>query len=310
VSLVANASLDVTGTTQASRATGTVTIVRLNYAPQSDFGSILTRAAPPVQSPEAPDSFLENMRLNIRVRTSAATAVQASLAENLQVDGDLRIRGTAARPGVLGRLSVTRGELVFFGSKYRVNTGTVGFFDPLRIEPVLNFSLETQAKGVNVVLNVTGPVDNMKLSYTSEPPLQFQEIVSLLASGKTPTSDPTLLANQPSQPSQSFQQMGESAIVSKALADPVASRLERVFGISQLKIDPAFTNGSDIPQARVTLQQQVATNLTFTYITALDDPNAQIIRVEWSFSPQWSAVANRDQDGIFSVSLFYKKQFR
>ena len=55
----------------------------------------------------------------------------------------------------------------------------------------------------------------MKLSYTSDPPLQFQEIVSLLASGKTPTSDPTLLANQPSQPQQSFQQMGETAIVSK-----------------------------------------------------------------------------------------------
>src|SRR5689334_4236092 len=124
-------------------------------------------------------------------------------------------------------------------------------------------------------LKVTGPVDNMKLSYTSEPPLQFQEIVSLLASGKTPTSDPTLLANQPSTPDQSFQQMGESAVVSKALADPVANRLQRVFGVSQLKIDPAFTSGSDLPQARVTLQQQVAQNITFTYVTALDDPNSQ-----------------------------------
>jgi autotransporter translocation and assembly factor TamB len=310
ISVVANASLNLTGTAQASRASGTVTIVRLTYAPQSDFGSILARAAPPVQSAEAPDSFLENMRLDIRVRTSSGTAVQASLAENLQVDGDLRIRGTAARPGMLGRLSITSGELVFFGSKYRVNTGTVGFFDPLRIEPVLNFSLETQAKGVNVVLNVTGPVDNMKLSYTSEPPLQFQEIINLLATGKTPTSDPTLLANQPSQPQQNFQQMGESALVAKTLADPVASRLQRVFGISQLKIDPSFTSGSNLPQARVTLQQQVTSNLTFTYITALDDPNAQIVRVEWAVSPQWSAVANRDQNGIFSISLFYKKQFR
>jgi translocation and assembly module TamB len=211
---------------------------------------------------------------------------------------------------MLGRLSVTRGQLVFFGSKYEVSTGSVSFYNPLRIEPVLDVSLETQAKGVTVVLNVTGPVDNMKLSYTSEPPLQFQEIVSLLASGKTPTSDPTLLANQPSQPQQSFQQMGESAIVGKALADPVASRLERVFGISQLKIDPAFTSGSDLPQARVTLQQQVASNLTFTYVTALDDPNAQIIRVEWAFSPRWSAVANRDENGMVSLNLFYKKQFR
>jgi translocation and assembly module TamB len=163
---------------------------------------------------------------------------------------------------------------------------------------------------VTVVLNVRGPVDNMKLSYTSEPPLQFQEIVSLLASGRTPTSDPTLLANQPPTPTQSFEQMGESALVAKALADPISNRLERVFGVSQLKIDPAFTSGSDLPQARVTLQQQVASNITFTYVTALDDPNSQIVRVEWAFNPTWSAVANRDENGIFSINLFYKKQFR
>jgi translocation and assembly module TamB len=270
----------------------------------------LTRAAPPVQAPAAPNPLLDNMRLDIRVRTTSSTAVQASLAENIQVEADLRVRGTAARPGVLGRVSITEGDLVFFGSKYRVSSGDITFYNPVRIEPVLNVTLETQAKGVNVVLTVTGPIDNMKLSYTSDPPLQFQEIVSLLASGRTPTSDPTLLANQPSQPQQSFQQMGETAIVSKAIADPVASRLQRVFGVSQLKIDPTFTSGSELPQARVTLQQQVATNLTFTYVTALNDPNTQVIRIEWSFNPRWSAVANRDENGIVSVSFLYKKQFR
>jgi translocation and assembly module TamB len=236
--------------------------------------------------------------------------VQASLAENIQVDADLRLRGTASRPSVLGRVLVTEGDLVFFGSEYRVTQGTVAFYNPSRIEPVLNLTLETQAKGVTVVLNVTGPIDNLKLNYSSDPPLQFQEIVGLLATGKAPTSDPTLLANQPSQPQQSFTQMGETALVSKAIADPVASRLERVFGVSQLKIDPTFVSGSDLPQARVTLQQQVATNLTFTYITALQDPNVQVIRIEWSVSPQWSVFANRDENGILSINFLYKKQFR
>jgi len=289
---------------------GTATIDQVTYSPRSDIGSILARSAPPVQSPTTPSPFLDNMKLEIRVRTSSGLAVQASLAQNLQADADLRIRGTASLPGVLGRITITQGQLVFFGSEYTVDTGTIGFFNPVRIEPILDISLQTQAKGVTVTLRVTGPVDNMKLSYTSDPPLQFQEIVSLLASGKTPTSDPTILANQPQQPAQGFQQMGESAIVGKALADPVASRLQRVFGVSQLKIDPSFTSGSDLPQARVTLQQQIANNLTFTYVTALDDPNTQIIRIEWAFSPRWSALANRDENGIFSINFLYKKQFR
>jgi translocation and assembly module TamB len=310
VSIVADANLNLTGTTEGSVASGTVTVQQVTYNPKSDFASLLSRAAPPVQAPATPSPLLDNMKLDIRVRTSDAMAVQASLAQNLQSDADLRIRGMASQPGVLGRVTISEGQLVFFGSTYTVNTGTISFYNPTRIEPVLNISLETKAKGVDVALTVTGPIDNMKLSYTSDPPLQFQEIVGLLASGKTPTSDPTLLANQPSTPPQSFQQMGESALVSKALADPVSSQLQRVFGVSQLKVDPTFTSGSELPQARLTLQQQISSNVTFTYVTALNDPNTQIIRAEWAFNQQWSAIATRDQYGIFSVNFFYKKQFR
>jgi len=65
-----------------------------------------------------------------------------------------------------------------------------------------------------------------------------------------------------------------------------------------------------VPQARVTLQQRISNNMTFSYVTALNDPNSQIIKVQWDVNPQWSAVANRDQNGIVSVRLTYKKQFR
>ena len=308
VSIVAEANVRLSGTNDTSVLSGTVTIDRVTYAPRTDLASVLTRAAPPVQSAAVPSPLLENMKLDIQVRSSDATAIQTSLAENLQVDADLHIRGTAASPGVLGRVTITEGQLAFFGATYAVNTGTIAFYNPVRVEPILDLSLETSAKGVDVVLRVTGPVDNMKLSYTSDPPLQFQEIIGLLAAGKAPTSDPTLLANQPSHPPQTFQQMGESALVSKALADPVASQLQRVFGVSQFKIDPTFTNGSALPTAQLTLQQQIASNLTFTYVTPLNSSNTQTIRVEWALNPQWSAVAMRDENGIFSVNFLYKKQ--
>jgi len=237
-------------------------------------------------------------------------AVQASLAQNLQAEADLRLRGTAAEPGMTGRVNISEGKLVFFGSTYTVNSGTINFYNPLRIQPVLNINLETMTQGVDVVLTVTGPIDNMKLTYTSDPPLQFQEIVALLAAGKTPTSDPTILANQPAPPQQGFAQMGESAIVGQAVANPVASQLKRVFGVTQLKIDPTFVSGSEVPQARLTLQQQITANLTFTYVTDLNASNTQIIRVEWALNPRWSAVANRDENGIFSVDFIYKREFR
>jgi translocation and assembly module TamB len=308
--VVASANVGLSGTAANSSLSGAVTVEQVSYAAKSDLGSLLSLAAPPVQTPYAPSPVLENMRLDVRVRSSSALGVQSSVAQNLQLTSDLRIRGSAAHPGVLGRVVITEGKLVFFGSTYTVNIGTIAFYNPIRIEPILDLSLETQAQGVDVVLKVTGPIDNMKLSYTSDPPLQFEEIVNLLATGNTPTSDPTLLANQASLPAQNFQQIGESAIVGRALADPVTSQLQRVFGITQLKINPAFTSGSQLPQAQLSLQQQISTNVTVTYITGLNTANADTIQVLWTISPRWSAQALRDYNGIFSLTLIYKKQIR
>jgi translocation and assembly module TamB len=309
VSIVSEAVLRLSGTTQSSLVSGTIEVNKISYAPQSDLGSLLARSATPVQQSPEPSPLFDNMNLDVRVRTAPSLAVQTSLAQNVKAEGDLRVRGTASKPAVLGRVRISEGQLVFFGSTYTVNSGTISFYNQARIEPVLNINLETQAQGVDVILTVTGPIDDMKLSYTSDPPLQFQEIVSLLASGKTPTSDPTLLANQP-QTQQSFQQMGEAAIVSKTLADPVSNSLKRVFGVSQFKIDPTFTSGSQLPTAQLTLRQQITSNVTFTYVSALSEPNSTLIRVEWAFNPQWSAVTTRDRNGIVSLNFWYKRQFR
>jgi len=308
--LVASANINLGGATGNSTLSGSITVEQVSFATRTDLGSLLSLAAPPVQTPSAPSPFLDTMRLDLRVRSSSSLGVQSSLAQNLELTTDLRVRGTAANPGVLGRVLITEGKLLFFGSTYTVNTGTIAFYNPIRIEPILDLSLETTTQGVDVVLRVTGPVDNMKLSYTSDPPLQFQEIVGLLAGGTTPTSDPTLLANSPALPPQTFQQMGESAIVGRALADPVTNQLQRVFGVTQLKINPAFTSGSQLPEAQLSLQQQISNNLTFTYVTGLNTANAETIQVLWTFTPRWSAQALRDYNGIFSVTLIYKKQFR
>ncbi|MBV8843097.1 MAG: translocation/assembly module TamB domain-containing protein, partial [Bryobacterales bacterium] len=194
--------------------------------------------------------------------------------------------------------------------KYTINEGSVSFYNPYKIQPVLDLNLETTVQSVNVVLSVTGPVENMKLSYHSDPPLQFSEIVALLGAGKTPTSDPVLLANQPTIPQQSVTDMGASALLGAAVANPVAGQLQRVFGVSQLKIAPTFVSGSTIPQAQVTLQQQISQNILFTYVTDLTQPDSQILRVEWQINPRWSAVASREINGLVGVDLFYKRRFR
>jgi translocation and assembly module TamB len=97
--------------------------------------------------------------------------------------------------------------------------------------------------------------------------------------------------------------------VGQAIANPLADRLSRVFGVTQLKIAPTFVSGSSLPQARITLQQQVRDNVTFTYSQDLNQANSQLVRVELQLTPQFSAVATRDENGIFGVDFYWRKQF-
>lgn len=304
ISATSNATITLAGNLKRSTMSGTVSIERIAYARSSDLGSLLSAASIPASTPGAPSLLLSGMRLDVHVLTAPDIQIISAYANRLSVIANLTLRGTAEHPGVLGRMTVTDGQLVFFGNTYTVTTGTINFYDPSAISPILNISLDTVAQGVNVTIGVTGAMDDLKLSYRSDPPLTFEQIVQLLATNTTP-ANPVIAAHQPTPPPQSFGQMGESALLGQAVANPLASRVQRVFGLSQLKIDPSFS-GNNGQTARVTLQQKIASNITFTYITDVTQTNGQIVRVQWDLTNSLSAVGLRDYNGNVSVEFFYK----
>jgi translocation and assembly module TamB len=308
VSTVANANLNLTGSEDRSMVEGSVTIVRTGFNPQSDFSSLLAASAEPVETPAARTGLVGGMNFDIQINTAPNIQFQSSLTQDVQMEANLRLRGTFSNPAVLGRINITQGQVIFFGTKYTINQGSVQFFNPVRIDPILDVDLETKANGIDVTLNVSGPLNKPNLTPRSDPPLQFNEIVALLATGRSPTSDPTRLAQESTAP-QSWQQMGASALLGQALASPVAGRLQRFFGVSQLRIDPTLPGVESNPQARLTLEQQVTSDITFTYITDVTNSNPQVVRVEWSFAKQWSAVALREDNGVFGLDFFYKRRF-
>ena len=309
VSTVADASLNFTGTEERSMLAGSITILRSGINLQSDFSSLLAKSAQPVHTPSAQAGLLGGMNFDIQIDTAPDIQFQSSLTENLQAEANLKLRGTASNPALLGRINITQGQLTFFGVSYTINQGSIAFYNPVKVEPILDIDLETKARGIDVTLTVSGPATKPTLTPRSDPPLQFNEIVALLATGRTPTSDPSLLTQQSSEP-QSWQQIGASALLGQAIANPVAGRLQRFFGVSKLRIDPTLSGVENNPQARLTLEQQVTPNITFTYITNVTTSNPQVVRVEWAFAKQWSAVALREENGLFGLDFFYKKRFK
>jgi len=310
VSTVANANLRLIGTSERSTLSGTITVVRSAFTPHTDLGRLLANAAAPVQTPAVQTGLVGNMQFDVDILTAPDVSFQTSLAQRLQADANLRLRGTLSSPVLLGRVNVNQGELTFFGNKYTINDGTISFFNPVKLEPVLDVSLETRARGVDVTINVTGPLTKLNVNYRSDPPLQFSDLVALLATGRTP-ENPTLAARDPGT-SQTWQQMGASALLGEAIANPLTGRLQRFFGVSKIKIDPLLTGVAGNAQARLTIEQNVTPDITFTYITnvASSTGSAQVIRAEWDFARHWAAVAIRDEYGYFGIDFQYRKRLK
>ncbi|HWR50002.1 MAG TPA: translocation/assembly module TamB domain-containing protein [Bryobacteraceae bacterium] len=308
VSSSADATITLTGTVDRSLLAGDVTITRVGFNPRSDLGSILASSAQPIETPSSPNPFLQGMRLDIHIQTSPQVRLETKLTRDVQANADLRLRGDMIHPVLLGRVTVSQGEVLFFGNQYEIQTGQILFVNPSKIEPVVNLDLETRARGVEVTLHVSGPVNKLNLTFRSDPPLQSSDVVALLATGREPTGAGAIAGAQ--SPAQ-WQQAGASAILSQALANPIAGRLQRFFGVSRLKIDPQVAGlTTSNAAARVTLEQQITRNIALTYITDLSRPQAQTIRVELDLTRNWAAVAQREENGLFGIDFLYKKQFK
>ena len=87
------------------------------------------------------------MRFDVRIQTSPAIQFRSDLAQDLQADGRLTLRGSPDNPGMLGRVTVTSGELVFFGTTYTVDQGTVTFSNPNKIAPILMSTWKLPRRG-------------------------------------------------------------------------------------------------------------------------------------------------------------------
>lgn len=308
VSTVADANITLSGTTERSLLAGTVTVLRSGFTPRTDIGSLLAESSRVQSTPKEANKFLANMQIDVKARTAPDTQFTTSLTNDLQAEANLQIRGTGARPVALGRITISQGDINFFGNKYTIKRGEVSFYNPTKVEPTLDLDLETRVRGVDVTVNFTGPIDKLNVSYRSDPPLQPSEIIALLTVGRSPTS--STVGSSQSGATGSFLQSGANSLLGSAISAPISSQLQRFFGVSRIKIDPTIAGLEGTPQARVTVEQQVSKDVTITFVTNLNRSQQQVVRFEWNLGKEWSLIALRDENGAFGVDFQVRKQVK
>ncbi len=308
VSITSNADLHFTGTSESSLISGSVTVNRASFDASADIGALFAATTAPAASPASDSDFLHGLQLDIRVESAPSLQLSTSLSQDVQAEIDLRLRGTPSRPSVLGRISMNEGQIQVFGNKYTINRGEISFFNPAKIEPVLDVDLETQARGITVTITISGTPSKLNVNYRSDPALAPSDIISLLAVGKAPETVSNLANTQITSNSNAFT-TGANTVLGQALS-PVSDRLQKLFGVSHIKIDPLAQGLDNSTQARLTLEQQISKEITITYITNLAHTSQQVFRFEWTLSKQYSLVGLYNENGVLSVNLQYKKRFK
>ena len=302
MSWLMNGNLRLQGSANDALLSGRVSVERLLLTEGLDLSG-MTSSKPQVSSSE----FLRNLQLDIEGVSSTDAQVQWNGAR-FSSEAQLRVRGTAERPVILGHVHLLAGEFDFRGNTFRLTRGDINFANPFRLDPIFDLEAVTTVQQYNVSVQLSGPGSRLQLSYRSDPPLPPTDVVSLLALGRA--SEATDLRTGSS--TGALGDPGAQALLSEAVSAQVGGRIEKLFGVSRFSVGPGLpgVGAQQTTTARITVQQRVTHDLTITYISDVTSSQRQVIQVEYNVSRKLTIRALRDENDTFGVDFILRRYFK
>lgn len=278
----------------------------VNFKPQS--------VSPFAQRVERPKkelpSFLAQTRLDVRLRESENIWVDNNLAR-LRLHAELGIIGTAAQPNLSGRVAVEEGYILYLDRKFKIQKGIVDFVDPHRLNPIIDLTAESSVSSYqeqewqtyHIALALQGPLDEVQVSLTSEPPLDKPDIASLLTLGRT-------------RGQLSSREAGSSALVERAkdfssrrITGYTERKLGRLLGLEQITIEGNLFRFDKSWGPRLVASKKISKRMDVTYTTTVGYLNDYNIQLGYRLTPHFSLVSQTDQRGRSGADLLYKLRF-
>ena len=304
VSSAADINLQLQGSQNNLLLSGNVLITRFTVSPELDFVSLATQSAKS-QTIAPADAPSNHIRLDVRIQSSPQLNFQNAYAK-LAGDVDLRLRGTLASPSLLGRISITEGSATIAGTRYELQRGEITFTNPVRIQPMIDLNATARVEDYDITLGLHGSVDQMSVTYRSDPPLPEADVVALLALGRT--QDQQRLYTR--QQEQLAANPATDALLGGALNATVSSRVQKLFGAGSVKVDPNYLGVLGNSTTRITVEEQLGRNLTLTYATDVDTTAQQLLQAEIAINRHVSLLVARDESGVFSMVIKATRRFR
>lgn len=304
VRTVSNANVTVAGNTEALTFSGNVDILEGSYnEPLSIERSVfeyLSGGPAPIAT-EA-DPVLARLRLNVGLRTLAPLVVDSEFARG-SVTADVRLSGTAANPGLNGRIVVEEGaELTLRERTYLVDRGVISLVGDRGIQALLDVTARTKASGHDITMQIQRDEGGrIATTLTSDPPLPEPDILSILATGRTLSEAQNAGIEVAREQVLSY--------LAGGVGGGLTQQAGRAIGLSQLQIEPSLIASEAEPTARLTVGKKITPQLNFVYSMNLRNSSDQIWIGEYDIARRFSTRATRQGDSTyrfqFQHNLFF-----
>ena len=188
-----NANIKITGPLATATVAGTVGITKSRYLKEIDIVPIGMPGKPPPSTPAPAESEptisigvapVKDWKFDLAIKTDDPFLVRGNLA-NGQATVDLRLRGTGLKPLLDGNVTVTNLTASLPFSTLEIDNGNISFTPDQPLNPVIDLRGTSTIRNYLVTVYISGRAHDPKITFSSEPPLAQEQIVSLLATGAT-----------------------------------------------------------------------------------------------------------------------------
>ncbi|HEX9163324.1 MAG TPA: translocation/assembly module TamB domain-containing protein [Thermoanaerobaculia bacterium] len=289
-------NLRVGGDLERMTVTGDANVTRALYFKDFNFQQSLLNVVLSRRgvTPIVAASWQDRVGLRLHVVAPNTLAVRNNVA-NVTGSAEVDVTGTLANPVIIGDVTLNEGGTVTFQSvDYRVMRGTINFQNPFRIDPYFDVTLEGRVSGgiseietgpLDVTVNITGTLDRISPTITSDPPASDITLFSILGFGSL-SRQGTGTAG-----AQNIPGVGQSLLI-QSLASALGSR---IFPFADsFTYDPGQLDTSLGAGRKVSFEKRVSNAVRLFVVYNLDNAKAREV-VEWAANRDWTMQLTNDQ---------------
>ena len=185
VNIMLSGDLSVSGTVKDPNVRADITVdkgqIQLARLPGGDIVTLPIEE--PGQKKQAQAIPLQGS-LNVRVRIPNQFFIRGYGLE-CEWKGDVRARGSFARPNITGGIQAVRGGLDVLGKHFDLAEGNISFDGGWPVSPVLDIVMEYESPGITADVTVSGSATKPDIALSSQPSLPQDEIISQIMFGQS-----------------------------------------------------------------------------------------------------------------------------